>query len=155
MITIKFNGKNALDEFKRKELRAMDLTPVMDVIAQKGYTKVIEHFAKEEGPNGKWGKWRKTLPNGSVRIYNERPTKRGGTKLLQDTGRLRESIVARGYKKSAEIFAEPSNYAGTNYSSWLDKGTKKMIARKFMWLRSEDRAQYSEDILKYITGGTS
>src|SRR5574343_917853 len=62
------------------------------------YKDVLNHFEREEGPDGKWERWAGGL--------NERPTKRGGSKMLQDTGRLRLSITPSHSDEDAEVSSD-------------------------------------------------
>ena len=80
-----------------------------------GYKDIIEHFRKEESPSGTW-----------------KPLKSRRGKPLQDTGYLRNSILASNYQsidnQSIKVFAN------AGYSGFHDQGTKRIPKREFMWL---------------------
>lgn len=94
-----------------------------------GFKDIIEHFKQERGPAGRWArlKYRKG-------------------KALQDTGRLRNSLLpGSGMQErvgnNAVLLFTNVEYAGThNY------GKGKIPQREFMWLSSNAQ----EQILNYI-----
>jgi len=109
----------------------------------RGFKDIIDHFEKEEGTQGKWepradstqamyaaissGR-RKPPAGGRAGSYDP------GNKLLQLTGKTRQSIlpgvVSIRPKSVHAIVIE----AKTAYSGFLDEGTSKMPARPFMWI---------------------
>lgn len=88
------------------------------------YKDVIKHFEQEKAPDGKWKRFK--WPDGKRR--NTRPTKRGGSKVLQDTGRLKGSIVPFVSKDAAG--------ARTNveYAAYHNDGTKTIPKREFAYV---------------------
>jgi len=114
--------------FKRIQKRMKDPETVLDIAAAKGFKDVMDHFRKEEGPGGGWPEWQKTRKD--KKGSTVRKTKRGGSKLLQDTGRLRQSTRFRVLKETAEVFNQVK-YAATHNFGDPKRNIKK---RKFMWL---------------------
>lgn len=105
------------------------------------YKDVIGHFEKEVGPGReKWKRFK--WPDGKAR--NTRPTKRGGTKLLQDTGRLKGSIVPFVEKDSAGA------RTNVDYAIYHNDGTKKIPKREFAYVDEETVGKLEGYILKEI-----
>ena len=119
-----------------------DSTPVMKEIALKGYKQVIENFDNEKDDKGK--SWQKWLKNG--KRVSHRPTKRGGTKLLQDSGRLRNATTFLGTKRQA-IIKNSVGYAGVH-----NRGapSKNIVQRKFLWISKQNISLFGKIFLKYM-----
>jgi hypothetical protein len=64
------------------------------------YKDVMAHFEKEEGSKGPWEKWSS--------FYKDKMDEqgKGGNKILQDTGKLRNNFKPQNYK----IIKEYSDY---------------------------------------------
>ena len=114
-----------------------------------GFKDVIQHFKDEKNPKGKqWKRWlnRKT----GKHDLNVRPSRRGGTKMLQDTGLLRKSIMSKWMKarsrNSIKVFS-PLGYSGRH-----DEGIGKMPKREFMYLSSDAQDKMVGMIAKIISG---
>lgn len=91
-----------------------DISPAM-------LAEVQDHFEKESNPDGtRWLRFRR----GTTTI---RP-RRGGTKLLRDTGKLFNSMVA-GYDIESAYVKTDVVYAHRH-----DRGTYGMPQRQFFWL---------------------
>lgn len=129
--------------FKGMQDKAKNPRHAMDVIGAKAWKDVINSFAIEENEDGsKWAKFKD--PKTGKRI-SRRPTKRGGTKLLQDTGRLRNSIRWIANNIEARVFTK------VKYAKYHDKGDGAMH-RSFMWVNAKLRLQFMKDLLNYIKG---
>ena len=84
----------------------------MKEIAIRGHADVIDHFQKEAGPSSSWAN-----------------TKRGG-KILQDTGRLKQSIRTSYSKRIAQVRTN-MEYAATHNFGFKKKNIPQ---REFMYL---------------------
>jgi phage gpG-like protein len=114
----------------------------MDVIGAKAFKDVINSFSIEQNEDGgKWERWKK----GSARV-SERPTKRGGSKMLQDTGKLRNSIRWAANNTEARVFTK------TKYAKFHEYGTKYLPIRSFMWVNAKLRVKFLTELLNYIKG---
>ena len=105
-------------------------SPFFQRAAMKMFRQVVVNFQKEQGPDG--ARWKPL----------KRPRPRGGTKILQDRGILRASVLFRGYKDNAQVRTN-LRYAATHQHG--DK-RRNIPARPYMWmpdaLRSELTAEY-------------
>lgn len=121
----------------------------MSFIGQSAWREVVKNFDDEKDSDGKaWPKWSKRDPKtGKRKFYNTRPTQRGGSKLLQDTGNLRQSNRWKATDNLAMVFNK------VKYAKYHDKGTKFIPKRKFMWIGRKARKTYADFILKYIVKG--
>jgi phage gpG-like protein len=141
-MTVQFKGINELSKYL-KTVRNEISNPLKfhkqaSVIM---LADVQNHFSKEQGPGGKW----KSLS--PVTIFR----RRGGgqsksAKILQDTGRLRNSIVNDSSSKGAEV--------GTNveYAKYhdSDKPRKKLPQRKFLWISQMRIDQILNNVIKFL-----
>jgi phage gpG-like protein len=112
----------------------------MKLAATAIFKDVVQHFEQERGPEEKWKRFK--WPDGKVR--NTRPTKRGGSKILQDTGRLKGSVVPFVEKESAG--------ARTNleYAIYHNEGTKKIPQREFAYASDETIGKLEGYLIKEI-----
>jgi phage gpG-like protein len=120
--------------FEQMRDRAKIPKTAMDIIGAKGWKDVINSFAIEQDEDG--SAWKPL----------KRPRKRGGSKLLQNTGRLRMSIRWAANNTEARIFTK------TKYAKFHEYGTKYIPVRSFMWLNSKLRVRLLTDLLNYIKG---
>ena len=96
------------------------------------FADVIDHFSREQSPDGKWERWKD--PKTGNRI-GRRPTKRGGSKMLLDTGRLRGSLKPGHDQNEANVHTDVEYGPVQNFGSLK----KDHPSREFMWL--SDKAQ--------------
>lgn len=100
------------------------------IISVSVFTDIMQHFSDQKGPSGDWEKWSK--------VYMEHMQKIGkaGNRILQDTGRLRQSLMPGAGKfrsnTSGVLFFTTVPYARAH-----DKGNQRMPQRQFMWLSKE------------------
>lgn len=126
-----------------------------------GFKDIIEHFEKEEGPNGVWpirafdtnrrydkisrGEWSppKGMRKGSFKSSN---------KLLQLTGTLKKSLLRGGSvsKKGhdAIIIQSPVEYSGTHE---YGDNKRNIPARSFMWLSASAMDKMANFFLEMLT----
>jgi hypothetical protein len=91
---------------------------------------VIHHFENEEGPKGRWKEW--------SRIYTEHMLRIGkaGNQLLQDTGRMRNTLKPSNYRKQSEgleWYNNAKTKRGFPYAYAHDEGGDILPKRTFMW----------------------
>ena len=122
--------------FEKMQDRAKALKKAMDVIGAKAWKDVLNSFTLEQNEDGE--KWEPLA----------RPRKRGGSKLLRDTGRLRSSIRWAANNTEARIFTKVK-YAKYHDS---DKPRKKLPRRQFMWVDPKLRVKFLMDLLSFIKG---
>lgn len=107
------------------------------------YRDIIDHFEKERGPKGRWKAWSKVYAEHMDRIG------KGGNKILQDTGRLRQAFTPSTFRNVSEgiLWYNPVSYARRH-----DEGDGRSPARPFMYLGTEAKADLSQLTLAYILG---
>jgi len=146
MLDLKIIGAIAIKKnFQDMQTRAKNPKTVMGIIGAKAYKDVINSFRIEENDDG--SKWYKFKDPKTEKRISRRPTKRGGTKLLQDTGLLRESIRWESTALWAKVFTR------RKYAKWHENGTRNIPARSFMWVNDRLRLKFAKDLLEYITNG--
>jgi len=134
-----------------------------------GYKDVIEHFKDQTADGLAWPS-RKQSTNDRYDAINAGLIKppagyrkgsfRSSNRLLQLTGRLRQSFVFGGSKGETTI--EPKGDTAimiTNnveYSGTHEYGnpSKRIPSRSFMWLSEKARENMAELILDHVFGGT-
>jgi len=86
---------------------------------------VMDHFKNEMSPEGSWTKL------ADITVLKRRNKKESSIKILQDTGRLKNSITTQ----SGDAFAE----VGTNvvYGATHQFGRNNIPKREFIWLSQE------------------
>ena len=148
MISVKFSRLDiAKRSFKNMENRLKNSKPGMDEIAARAWKDVQDHFRLEEGGDNKpWPKWQRMTKTGRKR-YSSRPTKRGGNKLLQDSGLLKNTIRFKSTSRDAIV------YVYTKYGKFHQTGTRKMERRKFMWLSYGARKRLARLYGIYLSRG--
>lgn len=115
------------------------------IISSKVFGNIIKHFESETGPQGKWKEWSRAYADHMNKIG------KGGNMILQDTGRLRQSITpAQGMQKiiaGGIMFYSPVVYSGIH-----DQGSKErnMPQRQFMWLDDDALETIGDLALKWV-----
>jgi len=106
-----------------------DLAKAMSPIV---FRDIIGHFSKQQGPKGRWAPW---SPRYRMQMIRR---KRGGNKILQDSGKLRNSMipVSQGRNVSARRdkitwYTNAKTQTGFPYAYHHDEGAK--VTRPFMW----------------------
>lgn len=120
-----------------------------DLLSVIVFKDVIDHFENETGSKGKWKPWSVT--------YRERMAKIGksGNKILQDSGRLRNSFQPGNYRTtSASIiwFNPAKTFKGFPYAFAHDTGGPKLPKRDFMWLSDKAAKKFEKQALKFLQG---
>jgi phage gpG-like protein len=122
-----------LGQYIRKPRKTFALAAVMM------HTDVMDHFKQEMGDDGKWARFL----NRKGRRVSRRPTKRGGTKLLQDTGDLRGSLT-RVYSWSGAEVGTNKIYAQTHQ---MGDRSRNIVDRPFAWLSEKMRMRIADQFI--------
>jgi phage gpG-like protein len=114
------------------------------------YGDIIEHFEGEQGPEGKWKKWSD--------LYTEHMRKigKGGNKILQDSGRLRQNFKATNRRKTNDGIVWYNNAKtkkGFPYAFAHNEGGGQLPQRRFMWLSKKALDRLEQNLLKYFMVG--
>ena len=113
------------------------------------FADVIDHFEKEEFlplPTAPWSAFYREMMDASGK---------GGNKLLQDSGRLRQSFLPTNYRKVAEgiqWFNPAKTKSGFPYAYAHNEGGPKLPQRNFMWLSDSASERIAETSLRYVLG---
>lgn len=102
---------------------------------------IMSHFEKEEGPDGPWAPWSEAYASHMAKIG------KGGNKILQDTGTLRQAFVPTSYRKVAGgiLWYNPARTkSGFPYAYHHNE------SRTFMWLSDEAADRIAEVSLNYV-----
>lgn len=110
------------------------------------FRDVIQHFEQEAGPNGGWKPW--------SNVYKEQLKAEGksGNRILQFTGRLRNTIKPSSYRTSSDgvVWYNNAKVNGFPYAWAHDEGSGNLPQREFMWLSDKAVEDMSEQTLKFI-----
>lgn len=129
---------------KNMERRATDSRGLMARLATLGFTDVMEHFRKEQGPEGRW----KPLAPSTIERRRKGKKARLGTKILQDTGRLRGSILP-------EVTGPRMAKIGTSlsYAAIHQFGQRGIPSRPFMWLSTNAKTRMQDFAFQWVRKG--
>lgn len=123
---------------------------LLDVAAKThGFKDIITHFKQEQGPDGKW----ENLKRSTI----EKRTKGAGVgraKILQDTGRLRNSIINKLTRRRGHDQIEM--FSNVSYSGKHDRGdsSENLPQRQFMWLSDGAQELMAQTIIELSLRGT-
>ncbi len=111
------------------------------------YADIIKHFEDELGSGGPWKAWSTS--------YKEQMDKdgKGGNKILQDTGRLRQNFKpskVRRVNQGFLWFNDAQTKNGFPYAAAHDQGGGKLPMRDFMWLSNEAMDKIEVQTLQFI-----
>lgn len=106
------------------------------------YKDYVEHFNKEQGPDGKWQKW-----SPAYRKYM-RKIGRGDNKILQNTRKMFNSFNAKKWRKR---FGSIEFYNDSPYGAKHNYGQKGMPERRFMWISEWAMKNIIDGTLKLVT----
>jgi hypothetical protein len=124
------------------------------IVSVNVFRDIMAHFDQEEGPEGQWQEW-----SPSYTEYMQAGGK-GNNRLLQDTGRLRQSFLPTNFKsvRSGIVFFNPAKTKdGFPYAAAHDEGGGQLPQREFMWLSDIGMEEASKSILTWLAsddGGT-
>jgi len=116
-----------------------DLRKPFNIIKAKMHREIIKHFEEERGPDSRWERW-----HWRGRILNYRPYGRGGNKILQDTGRLKGGFAWNLLPLEIRVFNE------IDYASYHQFGTRRMVARPFLWFEDRSIENWANTVVNFI-----
>ena len=140
--------KRALESLvlRNKQIAERD-ERVIGILSAIVFRDVIEHFRRQEGPEDKWKDW---SPRYSAFMAS---IGRSGNKLLQFSGRLRNSFQPTNVRKVSEgilWFNNAKTAKGFPYAAAHDQGGPKLPQRQFMWLSEKATNDIEEQILRFL-----
>lgn len=152
-INLEFDAKKA-EEFLKRLKRNKDSVDKRDdayvsTISLFVFQDIINHFEKEQGPSGKWKAWSKVYAEHMETIG------KGGNKILQDSGRLRQSFTPGQWRKrpaGIEWYNPAKTKGGFPYAAAHDEGGPKLPQRRFMWLSDSAMNKISEATAAFLAG---
>jgi len=147
-----FEGKEAtkfLNKLKKKAGSLKDGSKILGgIISATVFQDIISHFEQEEGSDGAWTSWSESY------AISMSKRGRGGNKILQDSGKLRQGIQPGNYRAQMGgiLFFNPSKVSGGfPYAAAHDIGGPKLPRRNFMWLSEDGMDKIATLTLKWIT----
>lgn len=154
------------DRLERIRRRADNNRAMLGKMAVLGFKDIQQHFRDERGPHGKWPS---LSPNtvsarrkGSGRTGKRRSKIKSKfkTRMLQDTGRLRNSFMPTGGRRrflpnSVVLFTDVE-YAGIhNFGGKAGRNQSvKIPKREFMWISESAKRQMGEIARRHVIHGT-
>lgn len=152
-IDLEFNSAEA-EKFlqnlsKRKDAVKTRERVWVDSVGVFIFQDVIDHFGKESGPSGKWVKWSSLYKTHMVAMG------KGGNKILQDSGRLRQSFTAGKWRKhhaGVEWYNPAKTKDGFPYAYAHDEGGPKLPQRQFMWLSDRALEKIAKMTAEFLAG---
>ncbi len=135
-----------------KQIDAKDKT-VASIIGAVVFRDVLDHFEKQEGPDGPWTPWSQS--------YRRQMFRKGklGNRILQDTGRLRQNLQPQKYRVTKDgivWFNNAKTKSGAPYAFMHDNDTEprtQLPRRSFMFLSDNALEQIEGQILKFLRDG--
>ena len=111
------------------------------------FRDIMNHFEEEMGSEGKWEHW-----SFWYTLQMERAGK-GGNKILQDTGRLRQSFKPQNWRSIEDgylWFNNAQTKGGFPYAAAHDMGGEKLPQRDFMWASDNAMDAIAEQTLLFL-----
>ena len=102
--------------------RAKEFVGILSAVVLRD---VVDHFAREEGPDGGWVPWSNAYRKHMIAIG------KGGNLILSDTGHLKGGWQPARYRASRDgiLWFNPVEYAAKH-----DQGIEPFPQRRFTWL---------------------
>ena len=122
------------ENFRKIQDRIKHGKPFFQRSAIRMHRGVMQHFSDEMGSTGAWAP-----------LQKER--KRGGSKVLQDTGILRASVRFQGEDDNARVHTD------LVYAARHNDGHGATPRREFMWMSPELRKSIMGDMAVWISDG--
>ncbi len=137
-ISISVNGMTELEIALGKAINSIKTNKMLNEIGTDLVDSTVERFETESDAEGR------VWVNSPAVMAIKR--KRGDTKVLAVTGRLKNSITKQVKMKSLKV--------GTNveYGKYLQEGTKKMKAKPFLGISDEDKENIKDIVKKHFGG---
>lgn len=113
------------------------------------FRDVLDHFAKEQGPDGHW-----PMLSGP---YSVKKAKKSGwgAPMLVVNGRLRMAFQPTNYRMTSDSvvwFNNAKTKTGFNYAAAHNTGGPQLPRREFMWLSDNGMDDIESSILKFLEG---
>lgn len=111
------------------------------------YKDIINHFEDESGRDGKWEKWSLSY---AIKMKEKG---KSGNKILQDSGRLRNTFKPTNFRTTSEgllWFNNAKTKSGFPYAYAHNEGEDKLPKREFMWLSDNALNKISEQTLQFM-----
>ncbi len=111
---------------------------------------VLQHFTDEAGPKHAWKSWSDTYTDHMNKIG------KGGNKILQYTGRLRNNLRPGQYSNTPdglEWYNNAKTSSGFPYAYAHDEGGPKLPKRNFMWASDKLMENVSRITLAFALRG--
>lgn len=111
------------------------------------FRDIIQHFERQEGDGGPWKAWSPRYAKFMASIG------RSNNKILQFSGRLRQSFQPTNVRTSAEgitWFNPAKTSKGFPYAAAHDEGGPTLPQRRFMWLSGGALSDIETQILKFL-----
>lgn len=112
------------------------------------FEDIMDHFSKEQGPDGKWDSWSESYDKHLKKIG------RGGNKILQFSGKLRQTFTPTSWRSNQEgilFFNNAKTRTGFAYAEAHDEGGPKLPKRSFMWFSKNGMTKLVEQTLKWLS----
>lgn len=121
------------------------------IIASTVFKDILAHFDQEQGPDGQWKGW------SSIYAEHMATIGKAGNKILQDSGRLRNSFRPGNMRFEGNalgggiVFFNPAQTSeGFPYAAAHDEGGEKLPQREFMWLSEIAMEEIGEQTLAWL-----
>lgn len=117
-----------------------------------GYSNIIDHFRKEEGPDGEWPKRLPKTQLAYKRLNKKSKVYNPSNKLLQLRGNLRKDIrIARREKRHEKVGNQGVRlFTVIPYAGKHNYGDKDMRQREFMYLDDETQQKMVDALIAWI-----
>lgn len=116
------------------------------LISVKIFQDVMQHFDDEIGSSGSWPDWSDS--------YKEQLKKigRGGNRMLQFSGRMRQNFTPQKYRKNAQgiLWYNNAKADGFPYAWAHNEGGGRLPQREFMWASDKAVDQIAVQTLDFI-----
>lgn len=120
---------------------------VIGLLSAIVFRDIIQHFDKQEGPDGAWRQWSPSYTRFMQSIG------RSSNRILQFSGRMRMAFQPTNVKTTAEgiaWFNPAKTKTGFPYAAAHDEGGPQLPQRKFMWLSGEAMSDIESKILEFL-----
>lgn len=120
---------------------------IIGILSSIVYRDIMQHFDQQLGEDDPWPQW-----SPRYRAFMEKIGK-GGNRILQDSGRLRQSFQPTNVRPTEAgllWFNNAKTAKGFPYAAAHDEGGRRLPQRQFMWLSREALDDIEEQIIKFI-----
>ena len=125
-------------------------------VSTKGRADVLDHFANQSGPSGRWPPRSPKTQADYARRGKTNAKYNPSNLLLQLTGRLRGSILPAGREGGVKVINKNAVmlFSAVEYSRAHDEGIPgRLPQRQFMWLSSKGNEEVANVFLGAIMDG--